>query len=249
MTVDACTPEDALGAIVGWVRRGEKGYVAFANVHGVMEGKRDRVTRAAFNGARLVGADGMPLVWLAWLRGREGAARVYGPDMTLLVCEAAAREGWGCYFYGGAEGVAAALAAVLRRRFPGLQVAGVHSPPFRSLDAAEDDAEVARLNASGAKVVFVGLGCPKQERWMADHAGRLEARILLGVGAAFDFHAGRVRQAPRWMMKLGLEWLFRLWQEPRRLALRYLVHNPAFVFHVLLEGLGLRRYPVDPPGA
>ena len=139
---------------------------------------------------------------------------------------AGVRHGWSCYFYGGAPGVAQRLAAVLTERFPGLRVAGVHAPPFRSLTEAEDAEDVSRINASRADVVFVGLGCPKQERWMADHRSRLTAAVLLGVGAAFDFHTGRVRQAPRWMMGAGLEWLFRLMQEPRRLGRRYLVYNP-----------------------
>jgi N-acetylglucosaminyldiphosphoundecaprenol N-acetyl-beta-D-mannosaminyltransferase len=244
--VHATDPERVVGEIGRWIREGERHAVALANVHGVMEGFRDPETQRAFNGAGLTVPDGMPLVWLGRLRGHQ-VRRVYGPDLTLLLCQAAAREGWSCSFYGGAPGVADALAAEMTRRFPGLLVAGVRSPPFRALAPEEDAAEVEALNACGAAIVFVGLGCPKQERWMADHRDRLRAPALLGVGAAFDFHTGRVRQAPRWMMGLGLEWLFRMAQEPRRLARRYLVYNPLFLFHTVLQLLHLRRYPDGPP--
>jgi N-acetylglucosaminyldiphosphoundecaprenol N-acetyl-beta-D-mannosaminyltransferase len=247
--VHAVDPARALDEIGAWIRQGRRGYVAFANVHGVIEGLDEATTRQAFNEAGLTVPDGVPLVWLGWLRGHAEVRRVYGPDTVLGLSEQAARHGWSCYFYGGAPGVAERLAAVLTERFPGFRVAGVHAPPFRSLTEAEDAEDVSRLNASRADVVFVGLGCPKQERWMADHRPRLTAAALLGVGAAFDFHTGRVRQAPRWMMGAGLEWLFRLIQEPRRLWRRYLVYNPRFVFHVILQLLRLRRYPTDPPTA
>jgi N-acetylglucosaminyldiphosphoundecaprenol N-acetyl-beta-D-mannosaminyltransferase len=230
-----------------WFREGAREYVVFANVHGVMEGRRDEATRRAFNGAGLTVADGMPVVWMGRLAGHGSVRRVYGPDMVLLVCQEAARRGWSCFFYGGAPGVAGSLAAEMARRYPGLVVAGAHDPPFRPLSEAEDGEDVARLNASGADVVFVGLGCPKQELWMASHRSRLEAQVLLGVGAAFDFHTGRVRQAPRWMMAAGLEWSFRLAQEPSRLWRRYLVYNVRFAWEVALQLLGLRRRPDGGP--
>lgn len=247
--VHAVDPARALDEIGAWIRQGRRRYVAFANVHGVMEGLELAATRRAFNEAGLTVPDGVPLVWLGRLRGHAGVRRVYGPDTVLRLSEQAAQHAWSCYFYGGAPGVAERLAGVLTERFPGLRVAGVHAPPFRSLSEAEDAEDVSRINASRADVVFVGLGCPKQERWMADHRSRLTAAVLLGVGAAFDFHTGRVRQAPRWMMGAGLEWLFRLMQEPRRLWRRYLVYNPRFLFHVTLQLLRLRRYPTDPPTA
>lgn len=242
--IDAVDPEATVAEIRAWIAARERRYVCVANVHGVTEARRDLETRLAFSGAGLVVPDGMPLVWLARLHGHRQARRVYGPDLTLLLCEAAAREGWRLYFYGGEEGVAAALAREMARRFPGLVVAGAHGPPFRPLDAAELEAEVAVLNASGATLVFVGLGCPKQERWMAEHRNRLTAPVLLGVGAAFDFLTGRVRQAPRWMMRAGLEWLFRLSREPRRLWRRYLVLNTLFVGLLLRDlATGGRRRP------
>jgi N-acetylglucosaminyldiphosphoundecaprenol N-acetyl-beta-D-mannosaminyltransferase len=250
--IDAVDPGRAQAAIESWIARGERGYVCVSNVHSVMEARRDESLRRVFNAAALAVPDGMPLVWMSRLRGRRGVRRVYGPDLTLQLCERAAVRGYRCFFYGGAPGVAKELAHALSRRFPGLRVVGAEAPPFRPLSPDEDDEAVRRINAASPDVVFVGLGCPKQERWMAEHRPRLDAPVLLGVGAAFDFHTGLVRQAPRWMMGAGLEWLFRLLQEPRRLWRRYLVYNPLFVFHLTLELLGLRRYPMpgdDRPGS
>jgi len=245
--VDAVDQRRAQDVIEDWIARAEPGYVCVSNVHSVMEARRDESLRAVLNAAGLAVPDGMPLVWVARLRGCRDVRRVYGPDLTLQLCERAARRGYRCFFYGGGPGVAERLAEALSRRFPGLRVVGAEAPPFRPLTTEEDEEAVRRINAASPDVVFVGLGCPKQERWMAEHRARLRAPVLLGVGAAFDFHTGRVPQAPRWMMGSGLEWLFRLWQEPRRLWRRYLVYNPLFVFHLTLELLGLRRYPM--PGA
>jgi N-acetylglucosaminyldiphosphoundecaprenol N-acetyl-beta-D-mannosaminyltransferase len=247
LLVDAVAPEDALETIGRRLEEGGRVSVCAANVHMVMEARRDPTFRDVVNGADLVVPDGMPLVWLARRRGHDGVRRVYGPDLVLLLLERAAHRGWTCFFYGGTEGVAEDMAAAMARRFPGLRVAGAYGPPFRALSPAEDEDDVRRINASGAQLVFVGLGCPKQERWMADHRARLSAPALLGVGAAFDFLTGRVPQAPRWMMRIGLEWLFRLAQEPRRLWRRYLIYNPLFVFYVLRESLGLRSPPAGPP--
>jgi N-acetylglucosaminyldiphosphoundecaprenol N-acetyl-beta-D-mannosaminyltransferase len=214
-----------------------------------MEAQNDGVLREAYNEGLTV-PDGMPLVWMGRLLGRGEVRRVYGPDTTLLLCEAAAREGWRCYFYGGGEGVAAAMSDVLRRRFPGLEIAGSSAPPFRPLNAEEVAAEIRRINEAEPDLVFVGLGSPKQELWMAAHRPALQAAVLLGVGAAFDFHTGRIRQAPRWMMRSGLEWLFRLAQEPRRLWWRYAAKNPAFVARAFLQllrrGMG-GNPPHEPP--
>lgn len=246
--IDAVDPERALSRIGGWLAAGQQRYVCVTNVHAVMEAHRDESLRRINDGAGLTVPDGMPLVWVGRLKGHPAVRRVYGPDLTLLLCERAARVGHRCYFYGGAPGVAEQLAEGLARRFPGLPVVGAEAPPFRPLTAEEDEEVVRRINAAAPDVVFVGLGCPKQERWMAAHRGRLRAAVLIGVGAAFDFHTGRVRQAPRWMMRLGLEWAFRLSQEPRRLWRRYLVYNALFVFHLAMELLGLRRYPPPADG-
>jgi N-acetylglucosaminyldiphosphoundecaprenol N-acetyl-beta-D-mannosaminyltransferase len=187
----------------------------------------------------------MPLVWLSRLQGFHHVERVYGPDLMLALCERLAAKGYRHFFYGGAEGVPEQLASVLQKRFPGLQVAGTFSPPFRSLTADEDDRIVQMINAAAPDIVWVGLSTPKQERWMAGHRERLTAPVLIGVGAAFDFLTGRKPQAPRWMQRAGLEWLFRLLTEPRRLWRRYLINNPLFVALVVLQALGVRRYGLE----
>ena len=231
--VNAVNLRSAVAEIARWSEDRERHYVCVTGVHGVMESQRDGHLRAIHNASGLTTPDGMPMVWAARFAGVPGVDRVYGPDLMLELCEEAARRGWRSFFYGGKEGVAEELIAHLTTRFPGLKVAGSYSPPFRALTPAEDDEIVERINASGADLVWVGLSTPKQERWMSDHVGRLDAFALLGVGAAFDFHAGLVRQAPRWMQRSGLEWLFRLTQEPRRLWKRYLTNNPWFVLKIL----------------
>jgi N-acetylglucosaminyldiphosphoundecaprenol N-acetyl-beta-D-mannosaminyltransferase len=183
----------------------------------------------------------MPLVWLSRLAGNRQVGRVYGPDLLLACCESA-REPRRHFFYGGAAGVPERLVARLRQRFPGLDVAGTISPPFRALTQAESQAIVQDINRTSPDIVWVGLSTPKQERWMAAQRDRLEAPVLIGVGAAFDFHAGLKRQAPPWMQRNGLEWLFRLLTEPRRLWRRYLLNNPLFVWRVLLQRLGWVKY-------
>ena len=185
----------------------------------------------------------MPLVWLGRWQGHRQVTRVYGPDLMLAVCDAGRAVGLTHYFYGGVPGVAEELRARLAARFPGLRVVGASTPPFRPLTAAEATAlqdEVARTRPD---VLWVGLSTPKQERFMAAHAATLDVGLLVGVGAAFDFHTGRVRQAPRWMQRSGGEWLYRLAREPRRLGPRYLKNNPRFIWRLLLQAVGLRRHP------
>jgi N-acetylglucosaminyldiphosphoundecaprenol N-acetyl-beta-D-mannosaminyltransferase len=175
---------------------------------------------------------------LNWWHGQRHVERVYGPDLLLACCAQSVARGDRHFFYGGAEGVAERLIGRLQSRYPGLNVAGSYSPPFGPMTAAEDADIVRRINEAAPDIVWVGLSTPKQERWMAEHAGRVHAPVLVGVGAAFDFHAGVKRQAPRWMQRAGLEWLFRLGTEPRRLWRRYLVNNPVFVWRVLLQIAG-----------
>jgi N-acetylglucosaminyldiphosphoundecaprenol N-acetyl-beta-D-mannosaminyltransferase len=200
-----------------------------------MESQRDDALRHIHNAAGLVTPDGMPLVWLSRLHGWRATRRVYGPALMLEVCDRSLATGYRHFFYGGQDGVPERLAARLQKRFPGLVVAGTYAPPFRPLTAKEDDDVVRHINDAKPDIVWVGLSTPKQERWMAQHVGRLSAPVLIGVGAAFDFHAGLKRQAPRWMQHSGLEWLFRLVNEPRRLWRRYLVNNPLFVWLTLLQ--------------
>jgi N-acetylglucosaminyldiphosphoundecaprenol N-acetyl-beta-D-mannosaminyltransferase len=235
-------PARTLETVRRWIRSGERQYVCLATVHAIMEARRDPALRAVYNRAGLTVPDGMPLVWVGRRMGHPDVRRVYGPDLTLLLCAAAASEGWACYFYGGAPGVPERMAQMLGARFPGLRVAGASSPPFRALTEEEQASERRRIEGARPDIVFVGLGCPKQDHWMAAHRPHLAAPLLVGVGAAFDFHAGTLRQAPRWMMSAGLEWLFRLSQEPRRLWYRYLVYNPLFLFHITMQMLGVRRY-------
>lgn len=240
--VSAINMERALDIIEGWISRLERRYVCVTSVHGVMESQTDPELARIHAQAGMVTPDGMPLVWLSRLRGERAVDRVYGPDLLLACCARAAQRGWRFFFYGGDEGVAERLAERLVEQFPGLRVVGTFTPPFRPLTDAEDADVVRRINASDADIVWVGLSTPKQERWMAEHRDRLRVPVLVGVGAAFDINSGRVRQAPRWMRENGLEWTYRLVQEPRRLWRRYILQGSQFVFFVALELAGLKGF-------
>jgi N-acetylglucosaminyldiphosphoundecaprenol N-acetyl-beta-D-mannosaminyltransferase len=240
VTVDALSPSAVVDEVGRRIDGRSSGYVCVTNVHSVMECVRRPPLRDVWSGAALVVPDGVPLTWVGRrLLGRT-VERVYGPDLALALAARAVASGWRVYLYGGTPGVADALGEALRGRFPGLDVVGTRSPPFRPLTPEEDEQELGAIRSAAPHLVLVGLGCPKQEVWMAAHAARLPA-VLVGVGAAFDFHTGAKRQAPRWMMAAGLEWLFRLGTEPRRLWRRYLVNNPWFMALVALQLLGLRR--------
>jgi len=224
------------------VRNGRRGYVTITSVHGVSEAQHDPELRRILNNALLATPDGMPLVWMGWLQGHRSIRRVYGPDLVLNLCEHSRESGLSHFFYGGKPDVARELANVLQRRFPGLQVAGTFSPPFGPLNENERNALAEKVRETNPDFFWVGIGMPKQERFMAEYISILpEAKVFIGVGAAFDFLTGRVRQAPRWMMPLGLEWLFRLFQEPKRLWRRYLIYNPLFVIRAAGQLLGLRK--------
>ncbi len=219
----------------GMVAARAKGYVTAAAVHLVMVAREDPDTRGAVLGATLAVPDGQPLVWALRALG-NGANRVYGPDLMARYCERSAQTGTRMFLYGGRnQGALIELALKLRDRFPGLKIVGGYSPPYRSLTDEEDTWLAGEINRSKADVVWVGTGQPKQEKWMAMMRDRLDAPLLVGVGAAFDFHAGLVPQAPQWMQSLGLEWTFRLAQEPRRLWRRYARYNPRFVVGFLRQ--------------
>ena len=243
MRVDATSYAEATEAIVDMAESGRGGMTCVATVHMVMEGRDDRAFQRLVNAAELVTPDGMPLVWaLRWL-GVPGAERVYGPDLVPHICAWAAGEGLQVGFYGGRPEVLDALIHNLMARFPGLRVSFAHSPPFAPPTPEEDAWAVEAIRDSGVQILFVGLGCPKQERWMAAHREVLPC-AMVGVGAAFDFLAGCQRQAPPWMRDAGLEWLFRLAVEPRRLWRRYAVHNPRFAVGIALQLLrALTRFP------
>jgi N-acetylglucosaminyldiphosphoundecaprenol N-acetyl-beta-D-mannosaminyltransferase len=233
VSVSAINMEQALDVIDDWIISGARRYVCVTGVHGVMESRRDQRLRDIHNRAGLVTPDGMPLVWWSKASGWRHTSRVYGPDLMLGCCERSMATGYRHFLYGGDAGVADLLARRLSKRFPGLVIAGTYTPPFRPLTPQEDEAVMRRITDADADIVWVGLSTPKQEYWMAEHIGRLEVPVLIGVGAAFDFHAGLKRQAPVWMQHSGLEWAFRLAAEPRRLWKRYLRNNPAFVWLAL----------------
>lgn len=187
----------------------------------------------------------MPLAWWSRLSGFANSRRVCGSDLLDAMCALAVKRGHRHYFYGGSPRVVEHLVDRLTRRHPGLIVVGYHSPPYRALSEAEDAADVAAINEARPDFVWIGLGMPKQEKWIASHIGRIDATALIGIGAAFDFHAGAKPRAPAWMQRTGLEWLFRLVSEPRRLAHRYLIDNTVFVLHTIQQVVGLRSYPRD----
>lgn len=245
VAVSAINPETAIETIEGWITTGEQHYVCVTGVHGVMESHADEQLRGIHNRAGLVTPDGMPLVWLSRLKGFPDVRRVYGPDLMLAICERSVRKGYSHYLYGGAEGIPERLAAALGERFPGIQIAGTCSPPFRPLTEEEALQIVNDINQSGAEFLWVGLGTPKQERWMAETIQRLQTPVLIGVGAAFDFLTGIKPQAPYWMQRSGLEWLFRMITEPRRLWRRYLINNPLFLLRIAAQWLGLKRYSIE----
>ncbi|HEX5147211.1 MAG TPA: WecB/TagA/CpsF family glycosyltransferase [Conexibacter sp.] len=234
--------EGVLDWVDAAVAAGAREYVCVAAVHTVMEAHDDGALRAAVDGAAFTVPDGQPVAWALRKLGHEIDDRVYGPELMARACARAARSGQRHYLYGGRDDDALArLTAKLRDRFPGVTIAGGFSPPYRELSGAELDQVAARINAARPDVVWVGIGVPKQEKWMAAMRDRLDAPVLIGVGAAFDFHAGLVPQAPAWMQKRGLEWLFRLVQEPRRLWRRYARHNPRFVVGFARQWAGHRR--------
>lgn len=242
--VSAVSLEVALAAIGTWVASRDRHYVTVTPAHAVMDAYRDPELRHIFNASGMTTPDGMAIVWLLRLQGHRHVSRVYGPDLMLEVCRAGVAMGYRHFLYGGDEGVAGLLADRLKERFPGLQVVGTHTPPFRPLTDAEDRQVVEKLNVSGADIVWVGLSTPKQERWMAAHLGRIDAPVMVGVGAAFDFLSGRKPQAPLWIQRSGLEWLFRLATEPRRLWPRYRQY-PLFAVLAVAQLLGLKRFPPE----
>ena len=238
--VNVTSYADAVNMVVDWSTNAESRYICIANVHVLMEAYDSADFRSVLNQADLVTPDGVPLVWMMRLKGQRTQQRVYGPTLMLRVLEAAAQEKIPVGFYGGTPEVLRSLVKRMQERYEGLQAAFALSPPFMEVNHKENEELVEQINKSGIRILFVGLGCPKQEIWMANHRGRVNA-VMLGVGAAFDFHAGVKPQAPAWMQSLGLEWFFRLSTEPRRLWKRYLYHNPRFVALAIADLLGFIR--------
>jgi N-acetylglucosaminyldiphosphoundecaprenol N-acetyl-beta-D-mannosaminyltransferase len=238
--IDPTSYASAAVQILGWAQNHESRYICIANVHMVMEAYDNPDFMNKVNRASLITPDGMPLVWVLHHMGYPNQPRVYGPDLMLKVLEQAVVEKIPVGFLGGKPEVLKELLVRLQEQFPNLDVRYSFSPPFRPILPEEDSRMTAEINNSSARILFIGLGCPRQEIWMAEHAGKIQS-VMMGVGAAFDFHAGAVRQAPHWMQNIGLEWLFRFIQEPRRLLRRYLYHNPRFIVLVLAQLIGLSK--------
>jgi len=240
INVNETSYDVATNQIQTWAAFNQGRYICIANVHVLMEAHDSTDFRNIVNTADLVTPDGLPLVWMMRLKGGRSQQRVYGPTLMLHVLDAAAQNNIPVGFYGGAPDVLDALINHMKLRYEGLNVAFCWSPPFRSMSPEEDSILLKRINQSGVRILFVGLGCPKQEIWMFEHREKIGA-VMLGVGAAFDFHAGAKPQAPAWMQNIGLEWLFRLFMEPRRLWRRYLYHNPRFILLAVADLLGLLK--------
>jgi N-acetylglucosaminyldiphosphoundecaprenol N-acetyl-beta-D-mannosaminyltransferase len=245
MRVDATTYEDASERVLRWANEGRSAYVCVANVHMTMESYDSPEFHQIVNGADLVTPDGTPLVWVLRALGVTGASQVRGADLVTSVAEQAACEGVPVGLYGGTPELLKDFVCLLEESFPEIRVACAISPPFRPLTLEEDAAFTLEISSSGARILFVGIGCPKQERWMAAHKGKIPA-VMIGVGAAFDIHTGRVRQAPRWMQRTGLEWVFRLLMEPKRLWRRYVKYNPRFIGLILMQLARARLHGTGP---
>jgi N-acetylglucosaminyldiphosphoundecaprenol N-acetyl-beta-D-mannosaminyltransferase len=246
MRVDVTSYADATKRIIAWAQQRQSKSVFASNVHMTMETYDDPKFAQVVNNADLVTPDGMPLVWALKALGSKNASRVYGPTLTLDVCQAAATASINIALYGGTDESLVTFTNFLQERFPGINIICQISPPFRSLTTDEDAGYTKTIIDSGAQIVFVGIGCPRQENWIAAHQGKIPA-VMLGVGAAFDFHSGRVKQAPQWMQKISLEWLFRLIMEPKRLWKRYFKHNPRFIVLFFIQLFAFKIKQISHP--
>jgi N-acetylglucosaminyldiphosphoundecaprenol N-acetyl-beta-D-mannosaminyltransferase len=234
----------ATEAVLDALATRRKGYVCLRDVHGVIQAQHDAEFRHVLNSAFLNTTDGMPLVWLGRRAVGSFVDRVYGPDLMLEVFKATEHTGYRHFFYGGVPGVAEALKARFEGLFPKATICGIYCPPFRPLNAEEEADFVALVRERKPDMIWVGLSTPKQERFMAEYLPKLDTTLMFGVGAAFDFHAGRVKQAPRWVQRAGFEWLYRMLSEPKRLGGRYLKTIPLFLWLIAGQLLGLRKYPI-----
>jgi N-acetylglucosaminyldiphosphoundecaprenol N-acetyl-beta-D-mannosaminyltransferase len=237
--------QTALDEITAAVRDKRKGYICVTGVHGVMEAQSDEAFRKILNHSFLCTPDGMPMVWMGKIHGHSEMRRVYGPDLMLDVCAWSEKSGAKHFFFGGAPGAAQLLAEKLKAKFPKMEIAGTFTPPFRPLNPEEEKNFVETIRAAKPDIMWIGLSTPKQEKFMAEFLPKLDVTLMFGVGAAFDFHSGRVKQAPRWMQCSGLEWFYRLCQEPRRLAKRYLKNNPLFALKIAGQLLKFKKYSLD----
>lgn len=238
---DVINHESAIAKVAELVKAGNGGCVCFSTVHMAMEAHDNPEFAKIVNGADLIIADGMPVVWMQKLQGAKGASRVRANDLMIMLCEFAEKNNLSVGFYGGRRKVIDAILERAKKDYPNLRIAYAFSPPFRALTEAEDAKIIEEINRAKPDILFTGLGCPKQEIWMSAHKDKIKS-VMLGVGASFDFYAGNVKESPEWMGKLGLEWLFRLTQEPKRLWRRYLILNPRFMRLAALQLLGLKKF-------
>jgi N-acetylglucosaminyldiphosphoundecaprenol N-acetyl-beta-D-mannosaminyltransferase len=240
--ISALNLQSALAEVAEAIRARRKGYICVTGVHGVMEAQSDEAFRGILNNAFLCTPDGMPMVWVGKMNGQSDMSRVYGPDLMLDICAWSQTNPCRHFFFGGAEGVADLLAKKLKARFPKMEIVGTYTPPFRRLNPEEENDLREKVRAARPDIFWVGLSTPKQEKFMAEYLPKFDATLMVGVGAAFDFLSGRVKQAPRWMQRSGLEWFYRLCSEPRRLAGRYFKNNPIFVAKIVMQLSGLKKY-------
>lgn len=241
MKVNATSFKEVVNKVIEWSKNAQSKYICVATVHMIMESYDSKEFQKIVNSADFVTPDGMPLVWVLRILGSKNQERVYGPKLTPLLCEEAAKAGIPVGFYGSSPECLKDLTINLQKRFPDLKINYSFPPPFRSLTNEENEKIIKDINNSGVKILFIGLGCPKQEKWMAEHKGKINA-VMVGVGAAFDFISGNKKQAPEWMQNIGMEWFFRLITEPKRLFWRYFYNNPRFIFLTILQLLGIVRF-------
>jgi len=233
--IDAIDLERACSLIEGWIQDSHRSYVCVAPVSTIIDCQKDNQYRDIINNADMVTPDGMPLVWIGKLRGNKIIERTYGPDLMVKFCQLSQQRGYRHFFLGGTPETSSRLQENLKRQFPELNIAGSVSPPFRAIDTSEDQTVLEQINEAKPDVLWVGLGSPKQDYWMRKHREKLDVPVMIGIGAAFDFHAGVKKQAPRWMQRMGLEWFFRLCCEPKRLWKRYLVGNSEFIYYLFKD--------------
>ena len=243
--ISAISMADAVHHSDVFLQRGTRGYICVTGVHGIMEAQADDRFRNILNNSLLTTPDGMPTVWLGRWQGFKEMTRVYGPDFMLALCKISVERGYRHFLYGGKPGVAEELKRILSARFPGLQITGTYTPPFRQLNSEEEASLKRQVEDARTDILWCGLSTPKQERFMAQYSGKLPVKLMIGVGAAFDINSGCLKDAPDWMKGAGLQWLYRMIKEPRRLAGRYLKNNPAFLWLTCLQLSGIRKYPLS----
>jgi len=243
--IHATSMDRTVAAIQSAVERDARGYVTFTGVHGIMESQADPELKRILNGSMLSPSDGRPAVWLGWLQGFFQMRQVPGPDVMLRICALSREHGYTHFFYGGNTGVADELKRTLTQRFPGLEVVGTYCPPFRPLNQREEADLMRQVAETKPDFFWIGLSTPKQERFMHNYIGKLDAKLLIGVGAAFDFHTGRIKDSPGWVKALGAGWINRLFRDPKRLWKRYLINNPKFLYAITLQLLGIVKYQLS----